>query len=234
MFCMNCGAAANGDALAACGSCGKTNPAALGGADVGRMIKEASTDALGAIRQVALDPIGGLAASFGTLGERRGRAAGIAFGITFALLTAIAALIAASKLGTESGAKLLFGTLVVAFVPFVAFAATSAAIRRILRGTGTAAGDLFIAGVALQPAAVFFVLAAIVGVANYQVIAVLSLFAWTYVLCILFTGSTRLVGLPERFAPATIAIMLLAALWLTKVVAGALFGSSSFLGRFLS
>ncbi len=231
MFCMNCGAAVEGEALAVCGSCGKSNPQALSGADVSRILKEASTDALGAIRTVAVDPIGGLAASFGLLGERRARAAGIAFGIAFALLTAIAALIATAKLGTEGGPKVLFGMLFLALVPFAAIAATSAGIRRILGGTGTTAGDVFTAGIALQPASAFFVLAAILGIANYQAIALLGLFAWIYVLCILFTGATRLAGLPERFAPAAIAVMLLVALWLTKVAASALFDSSSSIGR---
>ncbi len=230
MFCMNCGAAVEGETLAACEGCGKTNPQPLSGADVSRMIKEASTDALTAIRTVALDPIGGLASSFGTLGERRARAAGLAFGIAFALLTAVAAFIAASKLGAGS-AKVLVGMLFLALVPFAAIAGSSAAMRRVLGGTSTTAADVFTAGVALQPAAVFFVLASLLGLANYQVIALLSLFAWTYVVCILFTGSTRLAGLPERFAPAAVAVMLLAAIWLTKVAAGALFDSSSFVGR---
>lgn len=229
MFCVNCGAAVDGEALAACASCGKSN--SLSGADVSRMIKEASVDAVGAIRRVALDPIGGLAISFDELGARRARAAGIAFGVGFSLLSAIAALIAAPKLGAEAGVKLLFGVTILALVQFAAIAATSAGTRRVLGGTGSAAADVFTAGVALQPAAVLFVLAAVLGLANFQVIAILSLFALTYVLCILFTGSTRLAKLPERFTPAAIAVMLLAAMWLTKIAAGVLFDASSPIGR---
>jgi hypothetical protein len=235
MFCVNCGAAVNGDALAACGSCGRTAAPKITGSDVSRIITEASNDAVAALRQVALDPIGGLAASFATLGDQRARAAGIAFGVAFALLSAIASLIGASKIVGESGLfKLLLGVFIIALVPVAAIAVTSAAARRLLGGAGTSAGDIFTAGVAVQPAAVLFLLAAILGVANYQAIAVLSLFALTYVLCILFTGSTRLAGLPERFTPAAIAVMLLAAMWLTKIAAGALFSSNSYIGRFFN
>jgi hypothetical protein len=234
MFCVNCGTAMNGDTLAACETCGKTTAPMLTSAEVSRVIKEASADAVGAIRQVALDPIGGLAASFASLGDQRARAAAIAFGMAFAISSAIAALIAAAKVGAEAGPKLFFAVLIVALVPFAGIAATSMGMRRILRGTSNSASDLFTAGVALQPAAVLFLLAALLGVANFQVIAILSLFAWTYVLCILFTGSTRLGGLPERFAPAAIALMLLAATWLTKIAAGALFNSTNPIGRFFN
>ncbi len=235
MFCINCGAAVNGEVLAACANCGKAAaPSTLTGADVTRVIKEASSDALTAIRQVAVDPVAGLASSFASLGEQRARSAGAAFGVGFALLSALAAVMGASKLGSESNLKVFVGMFVLALVPFVAIAAISAGARKALGGNGTVAGDLFTAGVALQPIGVFFVLAAILGVANYQAVGVLSLFAWTYMLCILFTGSTRLAGLPERFAPPAVAVMLLAAIWLTKIASGSLFDSTNPVGRFFN
>lgn len=234
MFCVNCGAAVNGDTLAACVSCGKAPAPMLTTADVSRAIKEASADAFGAIRQVAGDPVGGLAASFTTLGERRGRSAGIAFGVAFAVLSAVAALMAVSKLGSESGLKVLLAAFITALIPFAAIAAVSAGARKVLGGSGTPGADVFTAGVALQPIGVFFVLAALLGAANYQVIGLLSLFAWTYMLCILFTGSTRLAGLPERYAPPAIAVMLLAAIWCTKIAMGSLFDTGSPIGRFFN
>jgi hypothetical protein len=235
MFCVDCGATMQGDTLAACASCGKAASPRLTGADVSRILSEASGDAWVAIRQVAVDPVGGLAASFANLGETRARTAGVAFGVAFALLSASAALIAAWRLSSGSGLfKLLFAVTIIALVPFGAIAGTSAGARRVLRGTGTVAADIFTAGVALQPVAVLFVLAAILGIANYQAIAVLGLLAAVYMLCILFAGSTRLVGLPERFTPAAIAVMLLVALWLTKIAASALLDSSSSVGRWFS
>jgi hypothetical protein len=234
MFCANCGAAMNGEALAACVTCGKTPVPALTGADVGRAIKEASSDALQAIRQVAADPIAGLATSFAALGERRGRSAGVAFGVAFALLTAFAGEYAVSKLGAEAGVKALFALFVTALVPFVAIAATSTGARKVFGGTGTAGADIFTAGIALQPMGIFFVLAAVLGTGNFEVIALLLLFAWTYMLCILFTGSTRLAGVPERFAPLVVSVMLLAAMWLTKIAVTSLLGPSSPIGRYFT
>jgi hypothetical protein len=220
-----------GESLAACGACGKGSTPALTGADVSRAIKEASTDALTAIAEVAVDPIAGLASSYATLGEKRARSAGIAFGVVFALLSALAMAIAASRTGGTGGLKLFFASAFLGLVPFAAIALTSEAARRALRGSGTTGGGIFTAGVALQPVAIFFVAAALLGLGNWEVTALLSLFAWTYMLCILFAGSTRLVGLPERFAPLAIGVMLLAAMWLTKIAAASLFDSSSPLGR---
>lgn len=228
MFCVNCGSAMEGTAVAACASCGKINQPTLTGADVSRMIKEASTDALSAVRQVAVDPIAGLASSFAMLGEQRGRSAGIAFGVGFALVAAIASLIAAANTGSDGNVKLMLAVFIVALVPFIALAATSTATRKAFRTTGSTGADLFTAGVALQPFGFFLILAAVLGIDNYQAILLLSLFAWTYMLCILFAGCTRLVGVPERFAPPVLAVMLLVAMWLTKLVATSFLGSGPF------
>ena len=230
MFCVNCGSSMEGNTLAACANCGKDNQPLISGAEVSRMIKEASSDALSAVRRVAADPIAGLDSSFGMLGERRGRAAGIAFGIGFALTAAIASLIVASSLGSESNAKLMLAVFIVGLVPFIAFAATSAGARKAFRTDGTTGADLFTAGVALQPFGLFLLLAAVLGLSNYQAVLLLGLFALTYSLCILFAGCTRLVKVPERFAPPVLAVMLLAAMWLTKIV-GAAFLDDGPLGR---
>ncbi|HEV7765836.1 MAG TPA: hypothetical protein VGQ76_12600 [Thermoanaerobaculia bacterium] len=196
-----------------------------------RMLKEASSDALGATKRIASDPIAGIAASFAALGAQRAQAAGFAFGLAFAILTALASTLAAAKLGADSALKLALSVFLVSLVPFVALTLTSAGARRILGGAGTWNADVFVAGIALQPIGIFFVLAAILGGANWQVIAVLSFVAWTYMLCILFSGSTRLVGIPERFAPPAISVMLLAAIWSTKIAANSFFDPSSPIGR---
>lgn len=230
MFCVHCGAAVSGDSVAACAACGKAAGPTLSGADVKQIFKEAGTDALTAIGRVAVDPIAGLSSSYNTLGEQRARGAGIAFGVAFALITALAMSIAASKSGLPGGMKLFFGSAFLALVPFAAIAATGEGARRVLRGSGTTGGSIFTAGVALQPIAALFILAAFLGVGNFEVVALLSLFAFTFMMCILFAGSTRLTGLPERFAPLAIAVMLLAAMWLTKIAASSMFDSTSTLG----
>lgn len=232
MYCVNCGAAVSGETLTACTSCGQAMPPMLTRAEVGRVIKEASTDALHAMRRVAVDPIAGLGSSFSALGERRARAAGIAFGVAFALLTSTAALIALSGLHLDGVLKIFFGAFFVALMPFVGIVASSAGARKLLRGTGTVAADLFTAGVALLPIGTYFVLSAVLGIQSYQAIGVLSVFAFTYFICILFAGSTGIAGIPDRFAPPVIAIMLIVATLLSKIAATTFFGSDNPLGRF--
>ena len=233
MFCMNCGATITGDTLAACGSCGKSNARMPSGAEVSRVIKEASSDALAAIGRVSTDPVGGLEASFQMLGEIRARSAGFAFGTAFAVLATLAAWIASSRMGMGTP-KVLVAVFFVALAPFVAILGVSAGARSIFRGVGSIAPDVFTAGVSLQPLGLLFVLAVILGSANYKIVLALALLAVTYMICILFTGCTRLSGIPQRFAPLTVAVMLLALMWLTTIVAGALLDTTNPVSRFFS
>jgi hypothetical protein len=228
MFCVNCGAAMDGT-VTACAACGRGLPPPSASAEqAGRVIKAASMDALGALRQIAVDPVGGLSSSFGKLGEERARAAGMVFGAAFALMTTVAAVIAAVKFHTDVDSKVLVGGLISGLVPFASITAVSAAARKLLGGAGTLGADLFTAGVALQPLAIWFVISAFLGIGNFGTISLLGLFACTYVLCILFVGCTRLALVPERFAPPAVAVMVLLSLWLWKVMVSSFFGTSQF------
>jgi hypothetical protein len=231
MFCVNCGTSVEGNALAACAHCGKTNQPTFSAADVGRMIKSAAADAIAVVRQIAADPIAGLPVSFAALGEQRACSAGIAFGMAFALAVGIATAIATSSAGFGSSLKLMLAMCVVGLVPFVAMVAISTGARKAFRTGGTAGGDLLSCGIALQPFAVFFIVAAVLGIGNFRTVALVSLFAWTYTLAMLFTGCTKLIRIPDRFAPPVMAVMLLAGIWSTRVVGGWFLGDNPF-GRF--
>jgi hypothetical protein len=231
MFCIHCGNSVEGEALAVCAQCGQVTQPAFSAADAGRIIKSAAADAIVVMRRIAIDPVAGLPASFVTLGERRARSAGVAFGVTFALAAGIATAVAASGAGFGNTFKLMLAMFVVALAPFAAMAAVSTGVRKAFRTAGTAGADLLSCGVALQPFGVFFILAAVLGIGNLQTVALLSLFAWTYALTILFTGCTQLVRIPERLAPPVMAVMLLVAIWSTRLVGGWLLESTPF-GRF--
>ncbi|MBV8516174.1 MAG: hypothetical protein JO197_02115 [Acidobacteria bacterium] len=221
-----------GSTLAACVHCGKSNQPVFSAADARRIIQSASGDAFTAIRQITSDPIGGLTRSYATLGEERARAAGIALGVAFALAVGIASAITASHIGFNGIAKLLLGMTVVGLVPFAAMAGVSAGARKAFRADGAFGADLLSCGVALQPFSIVFIIAALLGIANFQTVALVSLFAWTYMLSILFTGCTQLAHIPQRFAPTVIAVMLLAAIWATRVVGGWLLSDDPFIRFF--
>jgi hypothetical protein len=228
MFCVNCGTAVDGNALAICAHCGKSNQPAFSAADAGRMAKAAATDAVAVVRRIAADPISGLAASYADLGEQRACSAGIAFGVAFALAVAAATAVATSSAGFGNSAKIVLAMFVVGLVPFVAMVATSTGARKTFRTGSTAGADLLSCGVALQPFSIFVLIAAFLGIGNFNSVALLSLFAWTYMLTILFTGCTKLVRIPDRFAPPVMSVMLLAAIWATRVAGGWLLGANPF------
>lgn len=228
MFCVNCGTLMEGNTIATCPQCGKSNQPAFSAVDAGRILQSAAGDATVALRQIVRDPISGLPVAYATLGEQRARSAGIALGAAFALAMGIATAIAASDRGFGGSAKLLLMMSLVGIAPFLAMFAVSIATRKAFRSSAMAGADLLSCGVALQPFSVFFIIAAMLGIANLGTIALVSLFAWTYTLTILFTGCTKLAHVPERFAPPIIATMLLAAIWSTRVVGGWVLGGNPF------
>src|SRR5438270_606305 len=75
-----------------------------------------------------------------------------------------------------------------------------------------------------HPFGPLFLLAALLGGPNFVVVAILTVFAATYSMCVLFVGCTRLAMVPERFAPPAVALMLLVAIWLSKIIIASFFG----------
>lgn len=223
MFCVQCGSTVDG-AAGTCTACGHVRQPSLTTSDVSRAIRSASTDAWTALKQVARDPIGGLATSFEALGEQRGRAAGIAFGAAFALLMVASFVLGARKLPMSLDLKVLLSAFFTGIVPFATIALSSGGARHVFNGSGTVGADLFTAGVAMQPFGALFILAALLGGPNFVIVAILTVFAATYSMCVLFVGCTRLSKVPERFAPPAVALMLLVALWLSKIMIASFFG----------
>ncbi len=228
MFCVNCGSSMDGTSLAACAQCGRSAQPVFSAADAGRIVRSAAGDALAALRQIGTDPIAGLPASYATLGEQRASSAGVAFGVVFAIAVGIATALAASSVGFADTLKLFLSMFVIGLVPFAVMVAISAGTRAAFRSSRALGADLLSCGVALQPFSIFFIIAALLGIGNFQTVTLVSLFAWTYMLAILFTGCTKLARIPERFAPAVMAIMLLAAIWATRVVGGWFLGANPF------
>ncbi|HXO26757.1 MAG TPA: molecular chaperone DnaJ, partial [Thermoanaerobaculia bacterium] len=94
--------------------------------------------------------------------------------------------------------------------------------RQIFRGKGRFAGDVYTAGAALLPWAFLVLAAALLGVANIEVIVVIWLFALTYSILMLYAGCSRIGGISEAGAAPAVPIMLLVTAWITKIVAVAL------------
>jgi hypothetical protein len=188
---------------------------------------DAANDAGATLRHLGMNPAGALQSAFSSLGEERALGAGVALGVFFSIASMIAAWIGAMRINIGVQPRLLFGALLVGLVLFASLAAAGAAGRKLLRGGGTLGADVFLAGVALLPIAILFLVTGVVGGGNYEVIAIAMVLFGTYLLNILYTGVTRLTGISEQLASPVIAAMLLLSLWLSKVALVAIVGGTN-------
>lgn len=222
-FCSQCGTKLE-IGRPACVSCG-ASPSRVASAELKAKLAATSGDALATVRSLAFDPVGSLARAYENLGPERAQATGIALAVFFSL---------ASTLGVSLGAKRWVGgllslgggpssgdyvklALTLLIFP-VALAAIMYGVRQVLRAQGSVATDVFSCGAAVVPLAIAMLLSGILGAANVEVIALLILFATTYLVLMLFTGLTRLAQLSERAAAPAVPIILVLTAWLSKVV----------------
>lgn len=230
MYCADCGTDL-GVAAVACPHCGNA-PQRMGGAvvsELGRQVRASSRDAAGAARSFGADPVGGLASAFARLGRERGLAAGVALCIAFAVAGALGVTLGARRwLGVwaqlaDSGAGFFFRTFLALLVPPAALTACALAARKLLGAPGSGgAGDLFTAGAALVPLGLATLLAGLLGAANAEVAILLQLFAFCYLVLLLYAGLTGIAGVSSRAAAPMVPVTIVVAGWLSKVVFSAL------------
>lgn len=209
-------------------------------------VKSRTKDAWAAIKLFAQSPVGGLQQSFEMLGSSRALSVGVIFAIVYEVLffwgiyrfadhavsslrNIIGGMGGMGTLGGgispgEMSAKLLIQLGFAGVVPFITLTASGAIARKIFRGKGSVAGDIYIAGACLLPQGLFILVASFLGVANFEVIMALFVFAVTYSVLMLFAGCSRISAISEAGAAPAVPLMLLLSLWLTKVVVVAVLG----------
>ncbi len=231
MFCQQCGAVV-GDVAALCPSCHAPTTQVGSGAgtragtkgSAADQVKAASRDALAALKTLAGNPVAGLAPAHDALGQARALRVGVLFGVVsmisfllggYALLPAFMREDLIEFLGFGGVMKSLF----FAIVPFLCTAGGSLVVRKVLGGQGSLAGDAFIAGSALLPASLWIVASGMVGFANAEVIAMLTVFAGCTGILMLFSGFTRISRLSERAGTLAVPVVVILSVWLGKVIA---------------
>lgn len=112
----------------------------------------------------------------------------------------------------------LFKLILGLAVPFVSIAVSSAVARNLFRGEGRMEGDIFIAGSALLPMGFLILLTSILGMANIEVIFILSIFAWCYTILMIYTGCTKISNISDSGSAIAVPLMIMLSAWLTKVV----------------
>ena len=238
MFCQSCGRSL-ADTLRFCDACGTDLTLPPRGATTTAAITQQlkaemqarSRDAWKAIKLLARSPVGGLAESFAMLNDQRAISVGIFFAIFYELALLLGVYIVGSKAAglfgvglrvAEISASLLFKILIIGIVPFASLIGACALARAVFRGDGRFAGDVYTAGAVLLPLGFLALATGILGLANVEVIAVVSLVAITYLILMLYAGCSRIGNISEAGAAPAVPIILLVSAWLTKIIVTAL------------
>jgi hypothetical protein len=79
-----------------------------------------------------------------------------------------------------------------------------------------------IAGASLLPFGFLFFVSGLLGIANFEIAALLLIFALCYAILILYTGCTRISGVAESRAAFAVPVMIIVSAWLTKILFGAI------------
>jgi len=240
MYCRNCGQNVPAG-QSWCGVCGiqmaaggAANPAAGYYAppapppvswQISQQVKARSKDAWDGILLLAKSPVGGLPQSYNMFEPARALQVGVAFAVICEALFLLGAYIATSRaaglfrvgIGNLTAGTLL-KLLIAGMVPFASLAGAAALARTVFRGSGEVAGDVYTAGASMLPLGIAAFVAALLGVANLEVAGVLSVFALSYTILMLYSGSSRIAGIPEAGAAPAVPVMLIVAAWLTKVI----------------
>jgi hypothetical protein len=233
MYCEFCGLQVN----AATGVCVSCAPAAAtaapvkarGGAEqaaaeLSTKVKTASKDATQALKTFAANPVGGLPAAFEALGESRALRVGLVFAAASVVLIFVGVYMSLPAfMRPDFGTSLKF--IVFGAVPFASILAASMATRKVFGGAGSIGGDSMIAGASLLPFGFLIFISGLLGLANFEVTALLLIFAFCYAILILYTGCTRVSGVAESKAAFAVPVMIIVSAWLTKILFGAILPS---------
>jgi len=194
--------------------------------------KEASKDALGVFKTLAGNPVAGMAQAFNSLGAARALGVGIAFGVVSAILLVFVSYRLTSGFGMQHDAGFFFKSLITSLVPYVSFVAATFGARMVFRGQGAISHDCFIAGAAILPFALVFLIAWILGPQNYKIIGVCAIFAICLTILMLFSGLTRICTVTERAATLAVPCVIVITIILSEVLHNALMGGNSGMGGF--
>jgi hypothetical protein len=235
MYCPTCGKEVpeNSEFCISCGtSIRQGRPAAQ---ELATKVKTASRDALTAFKVFAVNPVGGLSVAFESLDRNRAMWVGIFFAVVFDVLMLLGMYLGIKHVQGGMGSLIGFypsfegpkfsdilKLLVFGAVPPVSISLSSLLARKIFHGTEGFEGDVFIAGAALLPFAFFSVITGLLGIANFEVIAILLVFVMCYTILMLYSGCTKISKISEGGAAVAVPIMLLSSIWFSKIILSAL------------
>lgn len=229
MFCEFCGNAVPAGA-SLCASCAAQPTTSQSQGAVAARMSAAGKDALAAVRAAMLDPVTGTGATYEVFGGPRALDAGIALALIADIAAVLALRIGARKsLGWfaplvtgDSSVVALLKALIFAAVPIVALMLVLAIVRKIFNPKFELERAVFAGAVAVVPAALTLLVSAFLGAANFEIIAILTVFMMCYTTLLLFGACRDVLGLTSGKAAAAVAPIFIATAWVSKIVLVAL------------
>ena len=233
MFCQKCGTSLS-DTATACLACNSPIQAGLqaGAAVPGAVaagVKAAAGSAFSALKTFAGDPVGKLPAAYEALGDERARRVGLAYGLVSLvgfLLGGYLLLPFREGLFDFLGFGGVMKCLLFGVVPFGCTALASFALRTVLGGRSGTGSDVFVAGASLLPVSLAMPINGLLGYEHYAAMAVVTVFAASTGVLMLFTGFSRISRLSERAAAFSVPLVLVLVVWLAKLLAASVLGGA--------
>ena len=201
--------------------------AAVAGRHAGTVAKAATSDAFQAFKTLMTNPVGGFRIAYDSLGPERAMQVGFIFcivfdlcvliGLTF-LLNSVTPKGSHSSFANARGIGTSIKILILGLVPLVTATLGCTCVRLIFRGEGSIKSDTFVAGASLLPFGLAVLIAGVVGVANAEVIVAVAVFATTTTILMMYAGCTTIQGIPGTAATLAVPLMILADVWIGKVI----------------
>jgi GYF domain 2 len=181
---------------------------------------------LSAIAILATDPVGGLPSAFQRLNKKEAVTLGVVFAFLFDLCVLFFARLGPIDLfhdlrwvRTNLSVRDLGTIALLGIVPLASIAGGCLLTRKVFRGVGSIATDMFLAGTSLVPISLWVVLASVLGFANLEVIFGLLTFAVCITVIFLYVGFQRVNRVPETASAIAVPLVLLLSVWIAKVLA---------------
>jgi hypothetical protein len=224
MACPACGNALSSGATF-CGDCGapinksETQLGAAGSSPGNLRVRVLSLTLWRIVKAVVPNPVEALPTFFRGLKKREALEIGLVLAGLFDLCAVIGLYLMLPRWAGRPGFGDILKLLLLGIVPSAAIAGASFLARKVFQGSPESIeADVFVAGVSLLPTGVILLIAGILGMGNIEVVALVSVFALTYTILILYTACTQISQISIVRAVPAVPLILLIAGWLSKIV----------------
>ena len=171
-----------------------------------------------------LNPVEELPSVFRGLEKKEALEAGLVLAGLFDLCAVIGLYLMLPRWAGQPGFGDVLKLLLLGIVPSASIAGASFIARKAFRGSPESIeADLFVAGVSLLPSGLMLLIAGILGMGNIEVVALVSVFALSYTILILYTGCTEISQISKVRAVPAVPIIILIAGWISKIVFAMMF-----------